>query len=123
MSIRLPRLPYAEMPFDQVQRRSLLRVRARAYVEVALANVVREYPHMPQFVSTEPGDYRGHREFHPAFFGSLDWHSCVEMHWVIVRLLREFPELVPQPDARATLDSLLTPAHLARETEFFGAAR
>src|SRR3984893_1562894 len=115
MSIRLPRLPYAEMPFDQVQRRSLLRVRARAYVEVALANIVREYPHMPHFVSTEPGDYRTHREFHPAFFGSLDWHSCVEMHWVIVRLLRAFPEVVADGEARAALDNLLTEDNLARE--------
>jgi hypothetical protein len=111
------------MPFDQVQRRSMLRERAREYVEVALANILREYPHMPLFVSAEAGDYRTHRQFHPAFFGSLDWHSCVEMHWVIVRLLRAFPELVRAGQARATLGDLLTEEHLAREVEFFSTPR
>ncbi len=32
------------MPFDQVQRRLMLRERAREYVEVALRNIVCEYP-------------------------------------------------------------------------------
>jgi Protein of unknown function (DUF2891) len=108
------------MPFDQVRRRAMLRERASAYVEVALANVTREYPHMPQFVSTAPEDYRTHREFHPAFYGSFDWHSCVEMHWAIIRLMRAFPEVVVGGEARATLDDLLTEDHLMREVEFFG---
>jgi hypothetical protein len=96
-----------------------LRDRAAEYVRVALTNITREYPHMPYFVSSTPGDYRTHREFHPAFYGCFDWHSCVEMHWVIVRLLRQFPEAVADAEARRTLDELLTPDHLARELEFF----
>ena len=26
------------------------------------------------------------------FYGSFDWHSCVEMHWVLVRLLKAADE-------------------------------
>jgi Protein of unknown function (DUF2891) len=29
--------------------------------------------------------------------GSLDWHSCVEMHWLLVRLLRTVSDAVPAP--------------------------
>ena len=30
---------------------------------------------------------------HPAFYGSFDWHSSVHGHWMLVRLLRLFPDL------------------------------
>ena len=110
------------MPFDQSHRLSLLGERAADYVRVALVNVVREYPHMPYFVATGPEDYRTHRAFHPAFYGCFDWHSCVEMHWAIVRLLRRFPDVGPGDEARATLGELLTEEHLAVEAAFFADA-
>jgi Protein of unknown function (DUF2891) len=111
------------MAFDTRQRRSILRERAAEYVRVALVNVTREYPHMPYFVAGGPDDYRTHRQLHPAFYGCFDWHSCVEMEWAVVRLLRYFPAAVPDGEARTTFDALLTPAHLAREVEFFSNPR
>jgi hypothetical protein len=107
------------VPFDHHERLALLEDHATEYIDVALANIVREYPHMPYFIATGPESYKTHRELHPAFFGSFDWHSCVEMHWVVVRLLRRFPDLAVEERARATLDGLLTPEHLAQETAFF----
>ena len=105
--------------FGREERAAILRERAAEYVGVALENMVREYPHMPYFIATGPASYRSHRELHPAFFGSFDWHSCVEMHWVVVRLLRLFPGLEGESDARATLDALLTPGNLRAEASFF----
>lgn len=107
------------MPFDSAARRTMLREQAGTYVNLALENVTREYPHMPIFIAESPDSYKVHRAFHPAFYGSFDWHSCVEMHWVIVRMLRLFPDDVPNRRARATLDELLTAANLAAEAEFF----
>ncbi len=31
------------------------------------------------------------RAVHPAFYGCFDWHSAVEMHWALVRMLRSVP--------------------------------
>ncbi|HEV2067075.1 MAG TPA: DUF2891 domain-containing protein [Thermomicrobiales bacterium] len=107
------------MPLDQHQRLSMLRERAPEYLHVALTNITREYPNMPHFIATGPGPYPTHREFHPAFYGCFDWHSCVEMHWVVVRLLRLFPDAVPAQQARATLDELLTTENVAAEINFF----
>lgn len=67
---------------------------------MALDAITRAYPHFPNFDATSPAAYRTHREFHPAFYGSYDWHSCVEMHWVVVRLLRQFPDLEIVAEAR-----------------------
>ena len=64
------------MPFDRTARLAILREQAAAYVDVALENITREYPHMPYFIATSPDSYQTHRAFHPAFYGSFDWHSC-----------------------------------------------
>ncbi len=107
------------MPFDRTTRLTLLSEQAATYVDVALDNITREYPHMPYFIAESPESYQVHRAYHPAFFGSFDWHSCVEMHWVAVRLLKLFPERVPNERARATLNDLLTADNLATEAQFF----
>lgn len=107
------------MPFDRESRRILLGENAASYSHVGLENILREYPHMPWFVATEPGPYASHREFHPAFFGSFDWHSCVEMHWVLVTLLKAFPDHAAASDVRSTLNDLLTQDHLQTEMAFF----
>jgi hypothetical protein len=107
------------MPFDQQHRRAILRERAAEYVRVALVNITREYPNMPSFIAAGPGRYPTHRELHPAFYGCFDWHSCVEMQWVTVRLLRMFPDAVPAAAARATLSSLLTDENIATEVRVF----
>jgi hypothetical protein len=98
---------------------AILRDRAVQYLDVALANITREYPHMPYFIANGPADYRTHRELHPVYYGCFDWHSCVEMHWAIIRLLRRFPELPRAVEARATLNELLIPAHIEAEAAFF----
>ncbi|MFC3763250.1 DUF2891 family protein [Tenggerimyces flavus] len=42
-----------------------------------------------------PEGERGERPA-PVFYGSYDWHSCVEMHWVLMRLLRAVPNTIPE---------------------------
>lgn len=108
-----------DVAFDRETRLALLRKHGSDYVDVANRNIQREFPHMPYFVATGPGPYPGHRELHPAFFGCFDWHSCVEMYWVAIRLMRLFPDIVNDRAARDTISSLLTPEHIATEIAFF----
>ena len=107
------------MPLAVDRRHDFLSARAGDYVTLALANIEREYPHMPWLVVTEPGPLPGHRNLHPTFYGSFDWHSCVEMFWLTVRLLRLHPSETPQGTARFTLDYLLASRFLAVEEQFF----
>jgi len=57
-------------------------------------------------------------ELHPAFYGSFDWHSCVEMHWVLVRLLRLLPNIAAASEMRAALDEDLTAEKLGVEARY-----
>src|SRR5881275_975301 len=99
----------SSLPFRLEHRRALLQDRAAEFAGAAQSGITREYPVMPLFVAVGPGPYPTHREQHPAFYGCFDWHSCVEMHWVIVRLMKLFPELVDREETRAVLRSLITP--------------
>src|ERR671911_1675518 len=110
------------MPFDRGGRLALLNQRADVYIETALDAITREYPYMPYLIVTGPGPIPTHRELHPTFYGCFDWHSCVEMHWAIVWLLRRFPEAVPvglAAEAHETLGELLTEENIAAEVWFF----
>ncbi len=87
--------------------------------EVALANVVREYPHYESHWRLDDTPVPAIRELHPCFYGSFDWHSCVEMFWVLVHLLRRYPTLVPADEIRAVLNAHLTEPALAAEAAYF----
>jgi hypothetical protein len=104
------------------ERRRRLEASAGEFARVALANVTREFPHHEPHLQLGPGSIPPPRELHPAFYGSFDWHSCVEMHWLLVRLLRLTPDLVPQAEIRAVLDRHLAAAPLAAEAAFFADA-
>jgi hypothetical protein len=107
------------LQLDPQSRRRALTELADPYLGVALENITREYPVYPWYVATGPGAYPTHREAHPVFFGSFDWHSCVEMHWVIVRLLRMEPNAGLAERAAQQLDGLITPEGMERERAFF----
>ncbi len=97
----------------------ILRERAAGYARVASANIEREFPSHILHTMSGPGDFP-HRpaDRTPVFFGSLDWHSCVEMHWLLVRLLRIAPDAVPADEIRALLRAQFTAEKLRAEAEF-----
>ncbi len=97
----------------------VLRAHAGDYAGVALSNIVREFPSDVRHLMREPGDVPLRpKKRTPAFYGSFDWHSCVEMHWLLVRLLRVVGDVVPQDDIRRGLDEHFTPAALEAEARF-----
>lgn len=97
----------------------VLKANADQYARVAITNIGREFPYDLRQMMSEPGDFPNRpRDRNPVFYGSLDWHSCVEMHWLLVRLLRSAADSVPAGDVRAVLDGQLTPEALAGEVAY-----
>lgn len=93
---------------------------ATAFARVALANVEREYPRKVDHLLTGPAPWVEPRAYHPAFYGSFDWHSAVHMHWLLARVLRLYPELESQ--VAGVLDAHLNADSIARELAFFRGA-
>jgi hypothetical protein len=93
-----------------------LHANAAGYAQVALANIAREFPSDLRYVMTAPGDVPARpRDVTPVFYGSFDWHSSVEMHWLLVRLLRVAPDHIPDTEIRATLSGRFTTDALQAE--------
>ena len=76
---------------------------ASAFARLALKGLSKEYPNKPEHVLAGPVDLKAPAALHPAFYGSYDWHSSVHGHWMLVRLLRLFPDLKEEPEIRAVL--------------------
>src|SRR5215471_7196269 len=92
---------------------AILRANAGEYARVALQNITREFPAAVSHTMQSPGDFPHRpRERTPVFYGSFDWHSCVEMFWLLVRLLRTVPEASPAAQVRQALTEQFTPAGL-----------
>ncbi len=88
------------------------------FATIALANVVTEYPNKPDHVLATPADLVATKALHPAFYGSYDWHSCVHMHWLLVRVRRLRPALPERDRIDATLDAHFAPAAIAAEAAY-----
>jgi Protein of unknown function (DUF2891) len=93
---------------------------AAAFARQALKAIQTEYPNKPGEVLNSAADIKGPRALHPAFYGSFDWHSSVHGHWMLVRLLRLFPELPEKQQIRTTLAKHLTAKNLQAEADYFG---
>lgn len=97
---------------------TLNREEASVFADLALNGITREYPNKLDHVMNGPEDVESPAVLHPVFFGSYDWHSCVHGHWMLVRLLKLFPDLPEGPLIRETLNGLLTPAGVAGEVAY-----
>src|SRR5439155_9767998 len=92
---------------------------ASAFAKLALKGLQKEYPNKPGHVLNEDADNKTPKTLHPAFYGSFDWHSSVHGHWMLVRLLRRFPELPEKKQIRMVLNKHLTPENLKVEADYF----
>jgi hypothetical protein len=97
----------------------ILAQHADDYARVAMTNIDREFPHGAYYTVTAPGDMPDRpRDSHPVFYGSYDWHSCVEMHWLLIRLLATVPDRIPQAEVRIVLSRQFRPAAVAAEAAY-----
>jgi Protein of unknown function (DUF2891) len=54
----------------------------------------------------------------PAFYGRHDWHSSVHGHWLLVRLVRTFPDAPFVSAAREALRQSLTAENITQEAAY-----
>jgi hypothetical protein len=93
-----------------------------ALCRVALDSLAREWPYRPDVFLQSEHDFMLPRARHPLFHTSYDWHSCVHMHWSLLRLLRlHGAQLAPaQADAiTARFDGAFTADAVATEALLF----
>ena len=91
---------------------------AERFAKLALACVHKEYPNKIAHVLNSDADVAPPRKLTPAFCGCYDWHSSVHGHWLLVRLLRTFPDAPFAKDARDALKQSLSAENLKQEAAY-----
>ena len=92
---------------------------ASRFAALALDCMHREYPNKLNQVLKDATGLLPPRILHPAFYGCFDWHSSVHGHWMLVKLLKEFPQL---PERQPIIDGLsqsLSPENISGEVAYF----
>lgn len=92
---------------------------AQRMAALALDCVHREYPNKITHVMQQDSDAQVPRALHPAFYGCFDWHSSVHGHWLMARLLGEFPTAPLAKRLSRALDRSLKPELISVEAEYF----
>src|SRR3982074_1470493 len=91
---------------------------AERFAKLALACVHKEYPNKISHVLNSDADVAPPRKLTPAFCGCYDWHSSVHGHWLLVRLVRTFPDAPFAAPAREALRESLTAENLEHEAAY-----
>ena len=91
---------------------------AERFAKLALACVHKEYPNKIAHVLNSDADVAPPRKLTPAFCGCYDWHSSVHGHWLLVRLVRTFPEASFAGAARDALKQSLSAENLKQEAAY-----
>jgi len=80
-----------------------------------------EFPNKTSHLSDGVADARLlPHELHPVFYGCLDWHSSVHGHWMLVKLLKGFPNLANRDSIISVLDHSFQRNKMEQEAAYFG---
>jgi hypothetical protein len=91
---------------------------AARFAGLALKCLHAEYPNHLSHTMDSDADARPPHALNPAFYGCFDWHSDVHGHWLLVRLVRLFPDAPFAAPARAELARSLTAENIAGEVAY-----
>jgi len=92
---------------------------AAHFAQLAIDCIHKEYPNKLNQVLQDDEYLLPPAALHPAFYGCFDWHSSVHGHWMLVKLLKEFPDISLREQIVAGLRQSLTPENIAGELAYF----
>jgi hypothetical protein len=79
-----------------------------------------EYPNKTSHLINAQGDaILTPSQLHPSFYGCLDWHSSVHGHWMLVKLLKQFPNLALKDSIVQLLNTSFLPVKINEEAAYF----
>lgn len=93
---------------------------AEVLASLPLKCIERQFPNKTSHTSNAVKDHvLLPQELHPAFYGCFDWHSSVHGHWMLVKLLKQFPGMPDADKIRKTLNTTLTRENLLKEAAYY----
>ena len=103
---------------DSLKTLKLNKETASGFAGLAFKCIQKEFPNKLDHVMNNAGEVKSPKALHPAFYGCFDWHSCVHGHWMLVRLLKLFPDLPEAKEIRAAINKNLTAENIMAEVKY-----
>ena len=98
---------------------SLTESGASHFANLALNCMQKEYPNKLGQVLKTSEDLKPPVELHPAFYGCFDWHSSVHGHWMLVKLLKIFPDISERETIILKLRENISRQNILGEVAYF----
>lgn len=93
---------------------------ATRLAQLPLRCLHQEYPNKTGHTVISPDDVLlSPAQLHPSFYGCFDWHSSVHGHWMLVHLLRSFPEWSLRDSVITALEPSFLPENILQEAQYF----
>jgi hypothetical protein len=58
-------------------------------------------------------------QLHPSFYGCLDWHSSVHGHWMLVKILKQFPDIPLRDSIVSILQNSFMDYKIKAEVDYY----
>jgi hypothetical protein len=81
--------------------------------------ITSEFPNKISHTLESDKDVASPIKLHPAFYGCYDWHSSVQGHWMLLKLVQLFPDLPQRDQIMKTIDQNLTDKNIKAEIDYF----
>lgn len=91
---------------------------ANRLAKLPLKCLSQEFPNKPGETIINAEELRSPKISHPAFYGCFDWHSSVHGHWVLVKLLNDFPDLENREEIETKIIQSLSLENIKEETAY-----
>lgn len=81
--------------------------------------ITQQFPYKTGVVFADSSLITVPKAYHPVFYGCFDWHSSAHGHWMLVRLIKSFPNMPLADSIRHVLKNQLTKEKIAKEVKLF----
>ncbi|AFD05998.1 Protein of unknown function (DUF2891) [Solitalea canadensis DSM 3403] len=112
---------FAQLLFAQTKTQDLFNQDiAGKLAAMPLHCIPNEWPNKTSHTSDTASDHvLLPHELHPVFYGCLDWHSSVHGHWMLVKLLKTYPNLPDRDKIIALLNNNFQLDKIKSEADYF----
>ena len=82
--------------------------------------ITTEYPNKTSHIINNPEEaVMPPSQLHPSFYGCLDWHSSVHGHWMLLKILKQFPDISIKDSIIQALNNSFQDTKIKMETDYY----
>ena len=112
--------PVGAQHFRKENQRYVLTSEGASHLaSLPLKCIEQQYPYKTGIVFPDQSYIQPPRNYHPIFYGCFYWHASAHGHWMMIRLLKKFPDIKKADTIRILLQRQITAQNVQAEAGIF----